>query len=264
MMALECGGWKGRPEVDLFDVTGRTALVTGARTGIGQAIAVGLAEAGADLVLVGRGSTMDETAAGVRAAGRRVDVVGADLGESAAVSEAADQILGTHQIDILVNNAGIILRGPAETFDFADWRAVLSVNLDAVFLLSQACGAKMLERGSGKIITVASVLSFQGGLNVSAYAAGKHAVAGLTKSLANEWAGRGVQVNALAPGYVETNNTQPLVDDEGRYAAIQARIPAGRWANPRDMVGAAVFLASPASDYVNGHVLVVDGGWLAR
>ena len=205
-----------------------------------------------------------ETAAAVRAAGRTAETVGVDLGDPAAVAGTAQEVLGTHQIDILVNNAGIIRRGPAESFDFADWRAVLSVNLDAVFLLSQACGAAMLERGSGKVITVASVLSFQGGLNVSAYAAGKHAVAGLTRSLANEWASRGVQVNALAPGYVETNNTQPLVDDEDRYAAIRDRIPAGRWASPREMVGAAVFLASPASDYVNGHVLVVDGGWMAR
>lgn len=250
--------------LDIFSLAGQRALVTGARTGIGQAIAVGLAEAGADLVLLGRESTMDETVAAVHAVGQRAEVFGADLGDPAAVGDVARRILDRHHIDILVNNAGVILRGPAETFAFADWRTVLSVNLDAVFLLSQACGAAMLERGAGKIVTIASVLSFQGGLNVSAYTATKHAVAGLTKSLANEWASRGVQVNALAPGYVETNNTQPLVEDEQRYASIRDRIPAGRWAAPRDMVGAAVFLASRASDYVNGHVLVVDGGWMGR
>ncbi|WP_163510772.1 SDR family oxidoreductase [Fodinicola acaciae] len=250
--------------LDMFSLTGQRALVTGARSGIGQAIAVGLAEAGADLVLLGRESTMDETVAAVRAVGRDADTFGADLGDPAAVADVARRILDRHQIDILVNNAGVILRGRAERFAFAEWRTVSSVNLDAVFLLSQACGAEMLQRGAGKVITVASVLSFQGGLNVSAYAATKHAVTGLTKSLANEWASRGVQVNALAPGYVETNNTRPLIEDEQRYASIRDRIPAGRWASPRDMVGAAIFLASRASDYVNGHVLVVDGGWMAR
>ncbi len=171
---------------------------------------------------------------------------------------------GLPAVDILVNNAGVIRRAPAAEHSLDDWRAVLGVDLDAVFVLSRAIGAGMLARGHGKIISVASMLSFQGGMHVPGYTAAKHGVAGLTKALANEWAARGVQVNAVAPGYVETANTEPLRADPVREAEIRARIPAGRWGRPEDIAGAVVFLASPAADYVNGHVLAVDGGWLAR
>ncbi|GII78260.1 2-dehydro-3-deoxy-D-gluconate 5-dehydrogenase [Sphaerisporangium rufum] len=248
----------------MFSLVGRTALVTGARTGIGRAIAVGLARAGADLVLHGREDDLDEVAAEVLGAGRKVRRWAHDLSDVAALPEAAAALLAEQRIDVLVNNAGIIRRAPAAEHSYADWRAVLDVNLDAAFLLSQAAGRAMLERGSGKIIMIASMLSFQGGVNVAGYTAAKHAVAGLTRSLACEWAAGGVQVNAIAPGYVATANTAPLRADPAREPAIRARIPAGRWGTPEDIAGAAVFLASPAADYVNGHVLAVDGGWLAR
>lgn len=247
---------------DPFRLDGRTALVTGARGGIGQAIAVGLARAGADLVLLGRTPGMDETVKLVRAEGRTAETLVLDLAEVERIPAVAADLLERRRIDILVNNAGVIRRAPVEDVTLDDWHAVLRVNLDAVFALSQAFGAPMARRGSGKIINVASLLSFQGGVNVAAYAASKHAVAGLTRSLANSWAARGVQVNAIAPGYIVTENTRPLREDERRAASIEARIPAGRWGRPEDLAGAAVFLASPASDYVNGHVLVVDGGWM--
>jgi 2-deoxy-D-gluconate 3-dehydrogenase len=249
---------------DLFSLTGKTALVTGARRGIGQAIAVGLARAGADLVLLGRTGDLAETAALVAAAGGTAAEAVLDLADPAAIPAAAADLLADRPVDVLVNNAGVIHREPADRLAYRDWRAVLDVNLDAVFLLSQACGTAMLERGAGKIITIASLLSFQGGINVAGYATSKHAVAGLTRALANEWGPRGIQVNAIAPGYIATDNTRPLRDDPAREAAIRERIPAGRWGAPEDLVGAAVFLASRASDYVNGHLLVVDGGWLAR
>lgn len=250
--------------LDPFRLDGRTALVTGARGGIGQAIAAGLARAGADLVLLGRTGDLAETAALVRAAGRDAEPMALDLADPEAIPGACARLLSRRRVDILVNNAGVIRRAPAGRVTLADWRAVLTVDLDAVFLLSRAFGLAMTERGAGKIITIASLLSFQGGVNVAAYAAAKHGVAGLTRALANEWAPRGVQVNAIAPGYVATDNTRPLREDGERERAIHARIPAGRWGVPEDIAGAAVFLASPASDYVNGHVLVVDGGWLAR
>jgi 2-deoxy-D-gluconate 3-dehydrogenase len=248
----------------LFSLAGRTALVTGARTGIGRAIAVGLARAGADVVLHGRTGDMAGTEAEVLAAGRKAHTWVHDLADVAGLPARVDDLLAEHRVDILVNNAGIIRRAPAAEHPHADWRAVMDVNLDAVFLLSTAVGRTMLERGAGKIIMIASLLSYQGGINVPGYTAAKHAVAGLTKAFANEWAGRGVQVNAIAPGYIATANTDALRADPDREPAIRGRIPAGRWGRPEDLAGAAVFLAAPASDYVNGHVLAVDGGWLAR
>jgi len=247
-----------------FSLRGRTALVTGARTGIGRAVAVGLAAAGADLVLLGRTAELGEVVDEVRAHGVTAEPVGADLTDPAAAEGALAGVFAGREIDVLVNNAGIIHREPAAEVSYADWRRVLDVDLDAVFLLSRLAGREMLQRGRGKIINIASLLSFQGGVLVPAYAAAKHAVTGLTKALANEWAPHGIQVNAIAPGYIRTNNTAALQADEEREPAIRARIPAGRWGEPEDIAGAAVFLASPAADYVNGHVLVVDGGWMAR
>lgn len=247
-----------------FRLDGKTALVTGARSGIGQAIAAGFARAGADLVLLGRTGDLDQTAELVRREGREVETVTLDLSQPEAIPDAISPLLQRRRIDVLVNNAGVIRRGPAEEIGYAGWREVMAVNLDAAFLLAQACGVAMVRRGAGKIITVGSLLSFQGGLNVAAYAASKHAVVGMTRALANEWAAGGVQVNAIAPGYIVTANTRALREDEERSEAIRARIPAGRWGEAEDIVGAAVFLAAPASGYVNGHTLVVDGGWMGR
>ncbi|HEX8694800.1 MAG TPA: 2-dehydro-3-deoxy-D-gluconate 5-dehydrogenase KduD [Longimicrobium sp.] len=250
----------------LFSLEGRRALVTGASRGLGQAIARALAEAGTDVVCAStqRAGT-DETAALVRAAGRQAWQVEADLSDREAVLAMADEAEAlAGRIDVLVNNAGTIRRHPAAEFPLGDWDVVMHTNLDSVFVLSQRLGRKMVERGAGKIVNVASLLSFSGGITVPAYTASKHAVAGLTKALANEWARHGVQVNAVAPGYFATDNTERLRDDPERSREISARIPAGRWGEPEDLAGAVVFLASPASDYVNGHVLVVDGGWMAR
>jgi 2-deoxy-D-gluconate 3-dehydrogenase len=248
----------------MFSLKGKTALVTGARTGIGKAIAVGLAQAGADLVVLGHSPDFAEVTAEAEAAGASVETLIVDLADPDAVEPALAGLLARREVDVLVNNAGIIHRQPATDVSLADWRRVQAVNLDSVFALSQAVGRQMTARGSGKIITVASLLSFQGGINVSGYTTSKHAVAGLTKALANEWAPYGVQVNAIAPGYIATNNTEALRADPDREPAIRGRIPAGRWGTPEDLVGAAVFLAAPASDYVTGHVLVVDGGWMSR
>ncbi len=248
-----------------FSLTGRRALVTGASRGLGQAMAVGLAGAGADVICASRdaGGT-DETAAAIRALGRQAWQLDADLSDPQAAETLAREAEAIGTVDILVNNAGTIRRHPATRFPLEDWRHVLRTNLDSVWILSQHLGRAMVERGSGKIINVASLLSFSGGITVPAYTASKHAVAGLTRALANEWARHGVQVNAIAPGYFRTDNTRQLQDDPERSSAISDRIPAGRWGEPDDLVGAVVFLASPASDYVNGHVLVVDGGWMAR
>lgn len=250
----------------LFSLEGRRALVTGASRGLGRAMAVALAEAGADVVCASsqRGGT-DDTVAAIHALGRQAWQVEADLADRDAVLRMADDAESqAGRIDILVNNGGTIRRHPAAEYPMEAWDAVLRTNLDSVFLLSQRIGAGMIERGSGKIINIASLLSFSGGITVPAYTASKHAVAGLTRALANEWARHGVQVNAIAPGYFRTDNTQRLQDDPERSRDISARIPAGRWGESEDMAGAAVFLASRASDYVNGHVLVVDGGWMAR
>jgi 2-dehydro-3-deoxy-D-gluconate 5-dehydrogenase len=247
-----------------FDLTGKIAVVTGANTGIGQAIAVALAEAGADVALVGR-SSADETADQVRALGRRAALIEADLSTIAPVQDVVDQtIAALGGLDILVNNAGIIRRADAVEFSEADWDAVIDTNLKSLFFLCQAAGRHMIAQGSGKIVNIASLLSFQGGIRVPSYTAAKSGVAGLTKALANEWAGKGVNVNAIAPGYIATDNTAALQADETRNRQILERIPAGRWGDPKDISGAALFLASPASDYVNGHVLAVDGGWLGR
>ncbi|HYE28424.1 MAG TPA: 2-dehydro-3-deoxy-D-gluconate 5-dehydrogenase KduD [Allosphingosinicella sp.] len=247
-----------------FDLTGRVAVVTGANSGIGQGIAVALAEAGADVALVGR-SSADETAERVRAAGRRAALIGADLSTIAPVQEVVDRTLAElGGLDILVNNAGIIRRADAVNFSEEDWDAVIDTNLKSVFFLCQAAGRHMIAQGRGKIVNIASMLSFQGGIRVPSYTASKSGVAGLTKLLANEWAAKGVNVNAIAPGYIATSNTAALQSDETRNRQIIERIPAGRWGDPADLGGAAVFLASSASDYVNGHILAVDGGWLAR
>jgi len=247
-----------------FDLSGRTALVTGAGSGIGQAIAVGLAEAGADMVLLSDKPTMDETRARVTALGRDGEEVLVDLADADALAPSARDLVSRRQVDILVNAAGIIRRQPAADFTDANWRDVLEVNLTAAFTLSRIVAGPMLDRGHGKIINIASMLSFQGGLQVTSYAASKHGLVGLTRALANEWAADNVQVNAIAPGYVATRTTEPLRGDPERNREILSRIPAGRWGEPRDMAGAAVFLASRASDYVTGHVLAVDGGWMSR
>ena len=239
-------------------------MVTGANTGLGQAIAVALAEAGADIVAVGR-TDPAETKAAVLAVGRRFIAVQADLGATPAIPMIVGAALAEFsRIDILVNNAGIIRRSDAVDFTAADWDAVMDVNLKSAFFLTQAIGRLMIEAGYGKVINIASILSFQGGIRVASYTASKSGIAGLTRLLANEWAGKGVNVNAIAPGYFATNNTQALRADEKRNQDILARIPAGRWGKPSDLGGAAVFLAAPASDYVHGAIIPVDGGWLAR
>jgi 2-deoxy-D-gluconate 3-dehydrogenase len=247
-----------------FDLTGRVAAVTGANTGIGRGIAEALAAAGADIAAIGR-SDPAETIAAVKALGRRAVWVQADFGarpdNAAVIKDVVGKLGGLH---ILVNNAGTIRRNNSIDFTEADWDAVMDVNLKSVFFLSQAAARHMIPNGGGKIINIASMLSFQGGIRVPSYTASKSGIAGLTKILANEWAVSGINVNAIAPGYFATNNTAALQADVKRNAEILARIPAGRWGDPKDLGGAAVFLASSASDYVQGIVLPVDGGWLAR
>ncbi|WP_448663435.1 2-dehydro-3-deoxy-D-gluconate 5-dehydrogenase KduD [Sphingomonas sp. CJ20] len=247
-----------------FDLTGRVAVVTGANTGIGQGIALALAAAGADIAAVGR-SPAEETVEKARALGRRAEIISADLSTiepvNRVVDEAVDKLGG---LDILVNNAGIIRRNDSLDFTEEDWDAVIDTNLKSVFFLCQAAARHMVANGGGKIINIASMLTFQGGIRVPSYTASKSGIGGLTKLMANEWAGKGINVNAIAPGYIATNNTAALQADPDRNRSILERIPAGRWGSPDDMGGAAVFLASSASNYVQGHVLAVDGGWLAR
>jgi len=248
-----------------FRLDGSVALVTGAATGIGAAIADALAAAGADVACHGNHRAPDATAERVRSLDRRTLALRGDLGKKEtprALVDATVEALG--RIDILVNNAGTIRRAPAAEYGEDDWATVIEVNLSSVFRLCQAAGQRMLAQGSGKIVNIASLLSFQGGITVPAYAASKGGVAQLTKALANEWAARGVNVNAIAPGYIRTDNTLALQQNETRNRQILERIPAGRWGDPSDIAGAAVFLSSKASDYVNGHVLVVDGGWMGR
>ena len=250
--------------MSLFDLAGRVAVVTGANTGIGQAIAVTLAQHGADIVAMGR-SPADETLAAVRALGRHGVFVSADLSAPAAMADAAAAaVAALGRVDILVNNAGTIRRADALEFCEEDWDAVMDTNLKSLFFLTQALARPMVARGSGKIINIASMLSFQGGVRVASYTASKAGVAGLTRLMANEWAARGVNVNAIAPGYIATANTAALQADAVRNQQIMDRIPAGRWGAPADIGGAAVFLASAAANYMHGHVLAVDGGWLAR
>jgi 2-deoxy-D-gluconate 3-dehydrogenase len=237
------------------------ALVTGANTGIGQAIALGLARAGAEVIAAGR-SSLDATLALVAAEGLNARPLALALDDPVA---AAATLAGLGPLDILVNNAGIIRRADAVDFTEADWDEVIDVNLKAVFFLSQGFARAAFARGAGgAIVNIASLLSFQGGIRIPSYTASKHGVAGLTKLLANEWAARGINVNAIAPGYIETNNTEALRADPARNKAILDRIPAGRWGEPSDIAGAAVFLASPAARYIHGTILPVDGGWLAR
>ncbi|EJI84911.1 2-deoxy-D-gluconate 3-dehydrogenase [Alishewanella aestuarii B11] len=249
----------------LFTLSGQTALVTGASRGLGQAIAKALAAAGAKVLCAcsnsgGAAATVDA----ILASGGQAQELVADLSNEQAVRDLAAAALAAGPVQILVNCGGTIFRAPAHEFPMSEWHKVIAVNLDAAFLLSQLLGAEMIKRQSGKIINIASMLSYSGGITVPAYTASKHAIAGVTKALANEWAQHNIQVNAIAPGYFRTDNTAALQADAQRNAAILGRIPAGRWGEPEDLAGAAVFLASAASDYVNGHVLAVDGGWLAR
>jgi 2-deoxy-D-gluconate 3-dehydrogenase len=249
-----------------FDLSGRTALVTGCRRGIGKAAAIALAAAGADVVGVSASLVPGSAvAAEVEALGRGFHGYRCDFADRSAVYELVAAVRrDVGAVDILVNNAGTIARTPAAEHPDEMWDRVLEVNLSAQFVLSRELGRDMLARGHGKIVFIASLLSFQGGITVPGYAASKSGIAGLTKALANEWAGRGVNVNAIAPGYVATDNTQALRDDPVRSEQILVRIPAGRWAEPEDIAGAVVYLSSPAADYVHGVVLPVDGGWLGR
>lgn len=252
---------------DAFKLTGKTALVTGCKRGIGLAMAVGLAEAGADVIGVSATleSSGSEVERAVRACGKKFHSYRCDFADRTAVAAFADEVLSKHQqIDILVNNAGTILRKPAAEHPDEYWDKVLEVNLNAQFVLTRQIGGRMVERGSGKIIFTASLLTFQGGITVPGYAASKGGIGQLTMALANEWAGKGVNVNAIAPGYIATDNTEALRDDPVRSEQILSRIPAGRWGEPEDFKGPVVFLASEASCYVHGAILLVDGGWMGR
>jgi 2-dehydro-3-deoxy-D-gluconate 5-dehydrogenase len=251
----------------MFSLEGECALVTGGASGIGRAIAIAMARAGANVAITTHNQPGDDTLNAVRAEGRRAHAVFTDLGKTSpetAEAVIADVGHAFGKISILVNNAGIIRRMEAIDQSADDWRAVMATDLDAVWYLSQAAGRRMIASGHGSIINIASLLSFQGGIRVPGYAAAKHAVAGLTRALANEWAAKGVNVNAIAPGYIVTDNTAPLRADETRSRQILERIPAGRWGEAKEIAGTAVFLAAPASRYIHGQVLAVDGGWLAR
>ena len=251
---------------DLFALDGKVAVVTGVGRGLGQAMAIGLAEAGADIAGVYH-TRYQDTQSRVEALGRRFVPVQCDLA-AATVAELGQKIAGIAEtmgrLDILVNNAGIIRRAPSLEYSEADWDAIMQVNLKAAFFLSQAAARIMAKSGGGKIVNIGSLLSFQGGILIPAYTASKSALAGLTRALANEWAGMGINVNAIAPGYFATDNTAPLRSDPKRNPAILARIPAGRWGDPTELKGAAVFLASDAAEYMHGSVLTIDGGWLGR
>jgi 2-deoxy-D-gluconate 3-dehydrogenase len=251
--------------LDKFKLDNQVALVTGASAGLGQAIAIAFAEAGADVACHGNTRAPDVTCEAVTKLGRKTRAVTGDLSDRQTPQLLIDETIRHFgRLDILVNNAGTIRRAPAVDYSADDWDTVLQVNLSSVFRLSQLAGRHMIDRGSGRILNIASLLSFQGGITVPAYAASKGGVAQLTKALANEWAGKGVNVNAIAPGYMRTDNTTALQNDATRNRQILERIPAGRWGEPGDLAGAAVFLCSAASDYIHGHVLVVDGGWLGR
>jgi 2-dehydro-3-deoxy-D-gluconate 5-dehydrogenase len=247
-----------------FSLTGKTALVTGASKGIGASIAIAMAQAGADVVLVGRSQdSLSATRTAIENLGRTTETLIADV-ESRDQIAVAFKSIEQLNIEIVVNNAGSISRAPAIETSLEDWDRIIDTNLNSVFQISQLCAKSMLAKGHGRIINIASLLSFQGGINVPAYTASKHAVAGVTKALANEWGAKGVTVNAIAPGYISTDNTQALRNDVDRNASILARIPIGRWGTPEDLAAVAVFLASPAAAYINGEIITVDGGWMGR
>jgi 2-deoxy-D-gluconate 3-dehydrogenase len=251
--------------MDRFRLVGKVAIVTGGTTGIGRAAALGMAEAGADIVVLGRSHDPEETCTAIRALGREALPFQGDVCEGAF----ADRVIGdtlAHwgHLDILVNSAGKQIRAPSVDYAEADWDRVIGLNLTALFRMCQRVGRQMIQQKSGKIINIASVVSFSGGINIPAYAASKGGVAQVTKALANEWARFNINVNAVAPGYTLTDMTQTIHDDPVRSAEILSRTPAQRWGTPEDLVGAVIFLASPASDFVNGHVLAVDGGWMSR
>lgn len=248
----------------LFDLSGKVALVTGGNTGLGQGMAIALAQAGADIACAGVVAA-DDTGRKVEALGRRFISIEANLLSIEPVGRVVeDTIKGLGRLDILINNAGLIRRNDVVAFSEKDWDDVMNVNLKSAFFMAQAAGRHMIGHGGGKIINVASMLSFQGGIRVPSYTASKSGIAGITRLLANEWASKNINTNAIAPGYMATDNTAPLRADEGRSKEILNRIPAGRWGEPSDLAGAVIFLASKASDYVNGAIIPVDGGWLAR
>ena len=251
--------------LEQFSLAGKVAIVTGASRGLGAGMAIGLAEAGADLVVVASSARIHETASKITALGRKCVAVQTDLTDIKTVPAVIDAALKNFgKIDILINCAGIIRRAPAIEFSEKDWDDVMNVNLKTMFFMCQAAAKEMMKQGKGKIVNIASLLSFQGGIIVPSYTASKSGVAGMTKALANEWAAHGINVNAIAPGYMATEMTEALQKNAERAPAILARIPQGRWGTPDDMKGAAVYLSSAASDYLQGHVLVVDGGWMGR
>ena len=247
-----------------FDLAGKTAVVTGGGRGLGLGISTALLEAGADVIVFARSEVPAELTADATSLGRRLEFVALDLADSDAIAAAAAKVLAAHRVDILVNNAGTQDRYPAVDFPLEAFDQVMDINLRAVFQLCQLFGRPMLERGEGKIVNLASLLSFQGGATVPAYAASKGAVAQLTKALCNEWSSRGVNVNAVAPGYMATDMNTALIADPVRMEQLSVRIPAGRWGQPQDVGNVVVFLASPAAEYVHGQILAVDGGWMAR
>ena len=251
--------------LDQFNLAGKVAIVTGASRGLGAGMAIGLAEAGADLVVVASSARLQETVEKIKALGRRCLGIQADLIDTKVIPQIVDATLKEYgRIDILINCAGIIRRAPAIEFSEKDWDDVIQINQKATFFMCQAAAREMVKQKKGKIINIASLLSFQGGIIVPSYTASKSAVAGLTKALANEWAPLGINVNAIAPGYMATEMTEALQKSAERAPAILARIPAGRWGTPEDMKGLAVFLASDAAEYLQGQVIAVDGGWLGR
>jgi 2-deoxy-D-gluconate 3-dehydrogenase len=251
--------------MDFFSLKGKVAIVTGGNTGLGQGYTAAFAKAGADLFVIAHNDNWEETRQLVEAEGRKIVFFKADLADRVQLKNAVDECMRAYgRIDILVNNAGTIRRAPLLEYKDEDWDAVIDINLNAVYLLSREAAVIMAKQGSGKIINIASMLSFQGGKFVPPYTASKHGVVGITRSFASELAQYNIQVNAIAPGYIETANTAPIRADSGRYQEITSRIPTGRWGRPSDLMGAVIFLASHASDYVNGHVLAVDGGWLVR